>query len=417
MLPMRVLLAISKYLPEYSGAAIRLHRTYLRLQNLSPDLKVHVLAGSVTWSGVREDVVEGIPVHRIGPRVFDWWRRGRGIGGWTWRLGTLEVAHQAKRFLDRGGWDVVHVVGTSGITATAMAWASRKQCPLLVELTSRMDTPVQRLPVLRFVTPAPDLTRRTVVMAISPQLAERAREEGLVDNVWTRPNPVDETRFRPTLPEARGEARRELGVPDDALPLGSSVAQFIPRKNHAFLVDMLAGCSQGLRILMGGPDWPVPGRTGEGESLARVRHLIQASGIQDRIWLRPGFLNQSTVLRASDVYLMPAWDEGLGTPLLEALAAGVPVVANAAEPAFRFWLEGAGRGGGVLAPLEPEAWVRGIQEALRIPVETRVAVAERIRSIAGTEVIDAGYVRILTALAGSKPSARLRVASILGSEG
>ena len=50
--------------------------------------------------------------------------------------------------------------------------------------------------------------------------------------------------------------------------------------------------------------------------------------------IKPGFVNTADYMTAGDIFCMPAEKEGLGTPLLEALVIGLPVVANNAESNF-----------------------------------------------------------------------------------
>ncbi len=50
------------------------------------------------------------------------------------------------------------------------------------------------------------------------------------------------------------------------------------------------------------------------------------------------FVKAEKYIKISDVYAMPAYNEGLGTPLLESIACGVPIVANSNEPSFKEWI-------------------------------------------------------------------------------
>jgi glycosyltransferase involved in cell wall biosynthesis len=102
--------------------------------------------------------------------------------------------------------------------------------------------------------------------------------------------------------------------------------------------------------------------------------------------LIPEYVDAAKYIREADVVLMPSYDEGLGTTMLEALACGVPVVANSQEPAYCQWIEH-GRNG-FLRELEVGKWVQGIKEALEIPRGNMLETARRIREEASHETIN-----------------------------
>lgn len=66
---------------------------------------------------------------------------------------------------------------------------------------------------------------------------------------------------------------------------------------------------------------------GEGEERERLEARIRAYHLEDRVKLF-GFLPASAVLRGFDTFALPSLKEGLPYVLLEAKAAGLPIVAN-----------------------------------------------------------------------------------------
>lgn len=66
---------------------------------------------------------------------------------------------------------------------------------------------------------------------------------------------------------------------------------------------------------------------GEGEDREYLQKKIQEYGLQDRIKLL-GFMPAHEVLRGFDMFALPSLKEGLPYVLLEAKAAGLPIVAN-----------------------------------------------------------------------------------------
>jgi glycosyltransferase involved in cell wall biosynthesis len=154
-------------------------------------------------------------------------------------------------------------------------------------------------------------------------VADPMREELLTlgfpaEKISVIPNGVDTARF---APGDRDVARRKFGLPADAVCLGI-VGRFGPFKRHAVLLDAfddIASRFPGARLVIAG--------TGGSEEAA-TRTRAAASPHAARIhWL--GFQGDpSPCYRALDLLVIPSVNEGLSNVALEALASGVPVLAN-----------------------------------------------------------------------------------------
>ena len=113
---------------------------------------------------------------------------------------------------------------------------------------------------------------------------------------------------------------------------------------------------------------------------------IKNYGLGDRVKLIPEYIDAANYIQEADVVLLPSYDEGLGTTMLEGLACGVPVVGNCQESAYRQWIKHGHNG--YLCELEIEEWVKSITKALDIPKSTMLGTASRIREEASHEVIN-----------------------------
>ena len=115
--------------------------------------------------------------------------------------------------------------------------------------------------------------------------------------------------------------RREWNVPDDALLIGF-VGRFVPQKSLDTLLTAFASfkarsASNGRLALVG--TGPLE------ENLRRQAKKLGIGG--DIVW--PGFREDiPDIMRAFDIFVLPSIYEGLGLVLLEAMAAGRPVVAS-----------------------------------------------------------------------------------------
>ena len=83
--------------------------------------------------------------------------------------------------------------------------------------------------------------------------------------------------------------------------------------------------------------------------------------------------------------------EGLGTPILEALACGVPVVANDIPGVFDKWVHNGING--FVCELDAELWAEKIMMAAKISSTKMRKASAEVLEVASTEVIDAEYYR------------------------
>jgi glycosyltransferase involved in cell wall biosynthesis len=121
-------------------------------------------------------------------------------------------------------------------------------------------------------------------------------------------------------PATRGEARRILGLPAQG-PLIGAVGRLSHEKGQLVLLQALPA------ILAAFP------RTscvfaGEGPTRAPLEEVTRRLGIGDRVVFLGFRRDVPMVLAALDLFVQPSIYEGFGLSLLEAMAAGLPVVAS-----------------------------------------------------------------------------------------
>jgi len=119
-----------------------------------------------------------------------------------------------------------------------------------------------------------------------------------------------------TRDASRRSLRRELGLAEDAL-LALAVGNLYPVKDHASLVRAVAGCP-GLAVAI----------AGRGEEETRLRALARELGVAERVHLLGLRDDVPELLAAADLFVHPSRSEGLPLAVLEAMAAGLPVVAS-----------------------------------------------------------------------------------------
>ena len=411
---LKVLVVSSKYHPEYSGSGLRAHRTYMRLrQKFGIDFEV--ICSSTESSNPERYELDGAFVERIvSRRVRNLNRKlaSTPLRRFSNAALTHIEARNVRNKLTQTSFDVIHTFGYSPATAAAIKWSRDHQVPLILELVNLMTTPYQYLPGTRYFTNY-DLGENSVIVAISKSLGEMCRSHGLTENVWVRPNPVDTTRFSIPTDNARITARRKISSASDDDILIVYVAKYLTQKNHSFLIDVLAELPDQYKLVLAGPPLTdrdlVPGFTAD-----QIPSLMQRAtelGISDRVEISHGFVDMTEYLAAADVFCFPAKREAMGTPILESLSSGVPVVANADESSFREWLiEGEN---GYLRPLNARKWADAIQQAAPFGTTKRASISANIKDQISTDVIDENYFKILNAVSEAPPNTSIDLSGIL----
>ncbi len=126
----------------------------------------------------------------------------------------------------------------------------------------------------------------------------------------------------PRAQRNRGALEKLLGTNGSSKIVGS-VGSLVGHKGHRYLVEAAAEIVHlrpNVRFVI----------FGEGKLRRELESLIERRGLADK-FLLPGFTaGVSTLLTAFDIFVMPSVMEGLGTSILDAMAAGVPVVGTRA---------------------------------------------------------------------------------------
>ena len=399
---LRVLVVSSKYPPEYAGSGLRAHNTYMRLSEKF-GVEFDVLAGSVEFNSSGSYVHEGVTVRRVARKLLPstrqaglWSNLARFVPGpAVRRVNYLSEAAEVFRFLRprHRQYDAFHAFGNVAITSAAVSFAKAARVPLVVEMTSDRSSPHGWEPWLVGKVWGKRLPGWSRIVCISERLRQMCEDHGYVDNVWSRPNPIDETRFFPEHERRLDYRRRHTKFGDGDVVL-SYVAKVMPSKNQRFLVQMLSHLPARFKLVLAGPvtdSGPLSGR--DKRYLESIHEAIASLRLQDRVQVIPEFVEAHEIAKASDVYLFPSVSEGLGTPVIEAIACGVPVVANRMEGITDQWIQEGESG--LLSELDPEAFASKVQSAAKIPLNTLLRKSQEILAVASAEVIDRQYWELL----------------------
>jgi len=394
---MNILLVTSKYMPEYSGSGYRAHNLYKRLMAAHPDISVNAVCGSETENNCEDYEYEAIKVKRIASKKYL-----NADGNFiVSRLKFLcnfisEFRVSKKYFSSINKPDLIHVFGKNNVTAAAVHYAMKNKIPAIIELVCDMDSPFQHIPFpLKFLI-SPNFPLQRKIVCISKKLKDTCVKNGIAEkDTWLRPNPVDEKKFFPVSPDTKYNLRKSISGFGEKDKLVVYIAKFRPSKNHNFLIEVIRRLPDEFKLYMKGP-------IVESGILAKrdikyfelILEKVRRFGLQDRIKVDKGFSdNVSELYQMADVYAFPSREEGLGTPVLESLACGVPVVANNIRGVTDTMVFDGKNG--FLAPLDPEAFAINIMRAAKFPQEKMIAESGKIIDNAGTKIIDERYYSLL----------------------
>ncbi|MHC5210222.1 MAG: glycosyltransferase [Planctomycetota bacterium] len=166
---------------------------------------------------------------------------------------------------------------------------------------------------------------------------------------------IDPAAWRPG--RSREAVRAELGLADEA-PVLICVGRLAPQKDHTTLLRAMTRVSPDGQLLVVGGD-----PFGDGE--ARLAAQVDELGLGGRVHLLGIRHDVPDLLAASDLFVLPSLWEGLGLVFLEAMAAGLPVVATRVSAVPEVVEHGVT--GWLVPPADPEALAAAVGAALRDP--------------------------------------------------
>jgi glycosyltransferase involved in cell wall biosynthesis len=300
---------------------------------------VHTLIDSLTWGGAEmllADLADGAPAAAIDLSVAYLAEidgspaaaplRALGVEPELVRVGRLlepSALARVRRHLIRVGPDLVHthlgladVVGTLAARSLLLPAVSTIHLVASQPTGTASDEGARGRARRRFAA----LVRRHAgarVIAVSD-----AARSAYLQTGWDEPRRVVTVHngiARPPEPEAGVKLRVELGIEPDA-PVLSTVTVLRPGKGHELVFEAVRALLPRfprLRVIV----------LGDGPARADIARLARPLG--DAVILPGHRRDVMAVLAATDVLVHPTRMDAFPTALLEAAAAGVPVVASA----------------------------------------------------------------------------------------
>jgi glycosyltransferase involved in cell wall biosynthesis len=220
------------------------------------------------------------------------------------------------------------------------------------------------------------LAEADAVLCVGFSEYDKAREVLGHGRVHFLPNGVHRDHFVVSA-AARLQARSAIGLPADAFVFGC-ISRIDPQKNQLVLVDAfsrLAADHPTVHLVLSGPET-------SSHYAAQVDAAISASSAAQRIHrlppVAPETREHAGLFAALDAFVLPSRHEPFGIVVLEAWAAGKPVIASRVGGLSRLVTDGVT--GWHVEPGDAEALERTMADVLAHPeaVGERVASAQRL---------------------------------------
>lgn len=303
------LLFLNYEYPPIGGGGANANSYLFREFAGDPELRIDCVTSTMRPVDERVQISENITLHRLalGKRQLHFWTQ-REVLYWLWR-----AQKKANELLASGDYDLCHAF--FGFPSGAVAWRFRQRLPYLVSLRGS-DVPgfnprfsAQYLllkPLFRRIwrdagaVVANSAGLRRLAGAFTPELP-----------IPVIPNGIDTMEFSPDPPEER--------EPGHIL----CVSRLVARKGVQHLVAALptiAAAMPSVKLTV----------VGEGDLAEMLKSSAATLGVADRVDFR-GYVPHDqlpALYRRAQLFVLPSFYEGMSNTVLEAMAAGLPIVAT-----------------------------------------------------------------------------------------
>jgi glycosyltransferase involved in cell wall biosynthesis len=367
----RVLILTAYFHPVIGGVesnALRFAR-YLRASHVP----VQVLTKRLSASLPSTDVVDGVPVRRIGPL-------GDRSAAGKWLMLPSVMAWLVRH---RDTYDVVCAIDYRGVGIAAVAARSVTGHPVMLQgqttgvLSGSVGGVVADEDTWTKLAKWPFravYARADAVACISRVLEKEALAYGIpADRVHLIPNAIDMERFAPAEQTDWNLQRKAADIPLDQV-----VCVFAGRLSiEKGILDLLEAWREAqplprALLLVAGPDMP----ESPWDAGPRARALVSEARLEHCVRFLGPVRDVASLFQISNIAIQPSHFEALGLSAIEALACGVPVIATRVGGLPDFIDDTNGR---LVAPSDVPALAAALRELVTRPA-TRMQLAASARA-------------------------------------
>lgn len=322
---------------EWGGTETVILETCRRLLSAGHETSIFT---SMALAETRSESIGGVPVRRF-PFFYPYFGlSSEAIAQLDRKGGNLFSLSLMRALIREPGLDLIHLHAGKRLGGIGRHVALRRKIPYVISLHGGiLDVPAAE--AKSWTEPAEDAwewgkvlgwwvgSRRVFDDAAAIICVGKAEQEKMA-KAWPRhrvvwlPNGVDTDRFR----QGDGAAfRRRFDVPS-GVPLYLTCGRIDPQKNQRFTVEqmpaILAREPEARLVLIGPSTNP--------EYAAGLRKQARSLGVENRVIMTGGLPPDDPGLvdayAAADLFVLPSIHEPFGIVILEAWAAGLPVLAS-----------------------------------------------------------------------------------------
>ncbi|MHA1230905.1 MAG: glycosyltransferase family 4 protein [Candidatus Helarchaeota archaeon] len=301
---------IKNFFPRYSGAAVQAVR-------LSKELTKHdvIIDFLVNDNSESKDTYDGFNVYRI----------PLGINN---KVKNFIHLYRPIRFLfkNRRYYDIVHVHGPYSMLVIYAFLARVFGMKIVFKNTLLGWDTIDGVSKINFGKILKVFYKKAdAVVCMTSGQYKRNLEGGIKnDKLYIIPNGVDLIRF--DRKNSKVLYRRKLGLENDKI-YGIYVGAFNPRKGVDIIIDValiLRKRNLNISFILVGP-------IDDNNYFKKITMRIEKYKLTDDIIIINKFEDVADWLLSADFFIFPSYNEGFGTVIIEAMAAGLPVIVNKIE--------------------------------------------------------------------------------------
>lgn len=231
-------------------------------------------------------------------------------------LQFIKGVYRLWKFMRREKFDVVETfTHDSNLIGLPIAWLTGVPVRIATHRGVIEHYPAWRLKLHSWMI---NLGIADAFVAVSDGIGHQAKMEGVHSSkilvIRNGVTPLD------TASVDRTEVRQKLKIKDNDLFL-LSVGRLAFQKGHDVLIDAVPA------LVRHHPDLTV-NLCGDGPQAEKLRARSVELGVADHVKLLGTWSNVAPLLAIADIFILPSRSEGLSRALLEAMAAGLPIVAT-----------------------------------------------------------------------------------------
>lgn len=236
------------------------------------------------------------------------------------KLQNIKALLKLRKIIENEHYDIIHCHTPMGAVLTRLAAIKARRQGTKVIYTAHgfhFFTGAPRINWLVYYPLERILAKVTdVLITINQEDYQRAKKFSAKKVVYVPGVGVDIDRFKAA--DNRKEIRKRFGVQDNHYMI-LSVGELISRKNHEIVLDSIAKLNDSNIIYV---------ICGVGPLENELKQKAKRLGIESQVVFAGYCTNIPEIYRAADIFIFPSLQEGLPVALMEAMAAGLPIIAS-----------------------------------------------------------------------------------------